>query len=89
MMVLTSSSMADGQTYEVNSGWNLLGATEDISDLTPFAKKGSMIWVYDDGEWKAIIPQKGGQIEQTQGFCSSPIRKRISWWKRRVNAPTI
>jgi len=63
-MVVTGSLAA--YTYEVNSGWNLLGATENITDFSEFAKKGPKIWKWN-GAWEVIDTTAASATELKKG----------------------
>lgn len=66
-------------TYTVDQGWNLLGAVEDISDLSVFQSEGGPIWLYDqENGWSKINPTVGGSVSQGKGF-----------WIRSVKAASV
>lgn len=56
-------------TYTVDQGWNLLGAVENISDLSIFQSQGGPIWLYDpENGWSKVNPMNGGSVLQGKGF---------------------
>jgi len=52
--LLTQISL-NAHTYDVKSGWNLLGAVEDINS-SEFKGVASAIWSYRDGSWASAYP---------------------------------
>ena len=55
----------NGADFEVTKGWNLLGTTEKISDLSSFKYQGvNIIWVFDkiNKKWKVYAPEYNGTL---------------------------
>ena len=63
--ILSTTTFA--HTYTVKEGWNLLGATENISSLKKFSENGSIIWTYDEA-WIEIDLNSDSSIDKGYGF---------------------
>lgn len=54
LSVALTSNLLFGYEYSINSGWNLLGAVDDIENLEPLFQNGVKIWKYQSGNWSEI-----------------------------------
>lgn len=65
LISLAASSLL-AYNYSVESGWNLLGTSEQIDSVAPFFDKGDMIWVYDAGSWSKL--DSNSNLKDGKGF---------------------
>ena len=63
--ILSTSAFA--YTYNVKEGWNLLGATDNISSLKSFSENGSIIWTYNEA-WVEVDLNSNSAIDKGNGF---------------------
>lgn len=72
LLVLLTSLLFIGAsahtTYTVTQGWNLLGATEAISNLENFFQNGSVLWTYQENQWDRLEITEENTIEKGAGF---------------------
>jgi len=73
---LLITNFANAQVIDVKPGWNLLGATENISSLTAFSSDcTASLWTYGDGAWSTYVPGQSSNtlssIAKGKGFWAS------------------
>lgn len=70
--LVVSALVVLAQNLELEEGWSLAGATEDISDMSAFEQTCvNTVWTYENGTWGKYSPDgtQGIQsIEEGQGF---------------------
>lgn len=56
------------QTIDLPKGWNMLGATGELSTSALISNQNERIWVYDAGVWDYYTTTKVGTIQSGSGF---------------------
>ena len=72
LSALLPLSLVCAQTFVLKPGWNLVGAAQDIQNLSAFDKAGCIeaIWKYDPSlpkQWSVHLPNPHFSIPQTIG----------------------
>ena len=72
ILIITASAIFSAttfaHTYTVKEGWNLLGATDNITNLGSFSQNGSTIWTYADDAWVEVDLSANSTIEKGFGL---------------------